>query len=318
MPIQDAQKQQPARPGGANAVTAGNAENAFLSSPYGQYLGQQQSLAGQIAGDLYSQAEPGLAANQIQTDLLNQQMNTILPGEYSSQQNILGENYGYQQQQYGVQGQQLGLSQLENRQQQQQLGAEYGFQQQQNTLSGQNIQAAIGNIMKNYGIQSQQLGQSEQQAMGGLVGAGTYNSANRGFTEKQFGLERQSLQQNMQYAVFQQEQSRKSLGISEAEQKEQFGYSTEQLKNGYQQLNLELKGLGISQAQAHTQYQNALQQLGLSNYMNVNQLEQQLAAIKGGGYSPLLSIAGQLQQALPGIGLFQQVESDLSSMQKGK
>jgi len=66
-------------------------------------------------------------------------------------------------------------------------------------------------------------------------------------------------------------------------------------------LQLQQKSLGISEAQAATQYQNALNQLNLNNLMNVDQLQSQIFALVGGSYSPLSGIVSQLQSLIPGM-----------------
>ena len=73
----------------------------------------------------------------------------------------------------------------------------------------------------------------------------------------------------------------------------------QQIQDGEQALKLHEKSLGISEAQAQTQYQNALQQLGLNNTMTVDQLKSQIYALAGGGYSPMAGFMGTLASLIP-------------------
>jgi hypothetical protein len=222
------------------------------------------------------------------------------------QEQILGANYGYQQQQFGVQGQQLGLSELGSLQGLAHNTAGYKFEQQQDTLTGQGITAAINNILQNYGVQTQQLAQTRQETQQGNVASGVYNTGTERQAMHALDLQQSAMNISEQYSLFQQGQARQQLGLTEQEQKEQYGYSQSQLENGYKAIKLQQKQLGISEAQAATQYQNALQQLGLSGVMNAQQLQMEIAGMAGGGYSPISSFMGQLMQALPSVtsGLF--------------
>lgn len=242
--------------------------------------------AGGIAGALGSQLLPGAINNYLTQDQLNQQL-ALSQQLYQNQADILGQNYGYSQQQFGIQQQQLQWQQQANQDAQRHLGAGYGFQQQRDVLSGQSIQAAIQNIVQNFGFQQQAI-----QSQG--AGSGTFLTHTQSMAQQQ-------AQMAEQYQLFGEQQAQAELGITQAEQKETYGYNQQQLQTGRQQLDLQLQSLGISEQQAQTQYQNALQQLGLGNLMSVDQLQQQIAIMAGGGYSPMSGMLGQLQQMLPFI-----------------
>lgn len=313
----------PSGAGGYSSVGLGSVPGGALS---GGAPGTIGSSASAIAGTLGSQVLPGQLSQQQEAQLLGQQLQ-LTPQELAFQQQILGQNYGFSQQQFGIQSQQLGLQGTELSQQLAHTQQQYNFEQQQNTLSGQNITSAINNILQNYGIaqkqfgvEQQQIGTAEtgeaeqfQQGLGSAAASGTFNTGSKHQLQQQHALNLQSFSQQQQslglqetsakvaeqYNVFQQQQARKQLGITEAQQKSELGYSTQQIQNGRKSLALQQKSLGISEAQAKVQYQNALAQLGLNNLMNVNQLEQQIAIMAGGGYSPLSSMMTQLTQALP-------------------
>ncbi len=268
-----------------NAGAAAQAANgAAVTNP--SAISNTPSQASTIADLLGGQLTQSELSQLATTQALEGQL-ALTPQEYQDQLQILQQNYGYSQQQFGVQQQQLNLQKTENTQQQSQLQAAYGFQQQQNVLSGQEIQSAIQNITQNYGFQ-------QTQTTSGLAASGLTNSS-----EATQQRQQQAVQE--QYSLLQESQAQQGLGISEAQQKEQLGYSQEQLQNGLTSLKQQQQSLGISEAQAQTQYNNAVQQLGLGNIMNGLQLEQQIAVMAGGGYSPISSMLGQLTNLLPQI-----------------
>jgi len=259
------------------------------------------AAAGSIASILEAQGLPAAVANQIQAMFQQEQM-ALGPQAAQDQIAFLTQQYGLSQKQFGVQGAQYALQGKGMQEQLANLRAQYGFQQQSDVLSGQDITRSIQDIVKNYGIQTRQLGLQQTQARAGLASSGVYNTGSRGMEEQQFALQRQGMQVAEQSALFQQSQAQKRLKLTEAEQKQQFGYSQQQIDNGMAQLKLQQQSLGISEQQAQIQYQNAVQQVGLGNVMNGLQLEQQVAAMAGGGYSPLNGIMGQLAQLLPFLG----------------
>ncbi len=295
--------------GNAPATPTGEGVNVFQQLGIGPTTTGYNPQAGAIAGALGGQLTPAELAQQQQGQLISQQL-ALSPAEYQAQLAILQANYGYSQQQFGIQGQQLALQGTGLQQQLANLGTTYGFQQQGDVISGQNIQGAIQNLLAGYGLEQQQLALSHTQANQGQAASGVYNTGTHTQAEQQFGIQAAQEKQAFQYGMFQEQQAQKSLGLTEAEQKQQFGYSTQQIQNGQKALDLQMQSLGISKAQAQTQYQNAVQQLGLSNLMNVNQLEQQIAIMAGGGYSPLSGMMGQLMQVLPQLsGLFSQIQT---------
>jgi hypothetical protein len=186
-------------------------------------------------------------------------------GQEALQSQILQTNYGFTQQQ---QQQQAALNRLQ--------GTQLGQQSAYNTLMNQ--LAGTG-----FGLQQQQLNLSERQAQQGMAGAGTLGTGTAAETAQQFGI-----QQGQLY-------------LSEAQQKAQFGYSQQQVQDGYTALGIANKQLGISEAQAAAQYHNAMKQLGLSDQMTSAEFLQQLAAMVGGGYSPLAGQLQQMVQYIPGL-----------------
>lgn len=276
-----------------------------------------EQAAGNFAADMYGQIQGQSVSTAQQEHWLNEQMNVVDPQVLAFQQQEQGQQYGFQQQQFGVQQAQYGLQGQQLQQQQAHLGAQYGFQQQQDVLTGQTISHNIQDILKNYGYQQQQFGVAqgqlnlaETQGRQSQAASGVYTSAGaRGQMQQGFGLQQRGLniseaqaKTQEQSALFGQQQAQKGLTLTEAEQKEQYGYSTEQVQDGQRQLALQQQSLGISEAQANVEYNNALKQLGLNNVMSVDQLKQQIAAVAGGGYSSMMSMMGQLVQLLPFLG----------------
>jgi len=260
--------------------------------------GQGNAAAGEVAGALGTQITPQ-TINQIIQDALLQQQVPLNQAAFQDQLRFLAQNYGYTQQEFGLQQAQLGLQRQSLYDQTAHLQAGYGFQQQQDVLTGKSIQAAIGEIKKQFGISMGELGLQQTQARQGLAASGVYNTGARTQEEQSFGFQRAAATASEQYQLFQESQAQAGLKLTEAEQKEQFGYSFKQLLNGQHQLDIQYQQLGISKAQAATQYQNAVQQLGLGNLMNGIQLEQQMAVLAGGGYSPIGQFMQQLTTLLP-------------------
>jgi hypothetical protein len=270
--------------------------------------------AAAVSGALASQTNPAVIAQQ-NADQAIQQSLQLTPAELAAQQQILTQNYGYSQQQLGIQEKQLQLNIAEAEQQYNQAASQYGYQKQSDILSGQAISAAINNIATQYMFQEQGFEQSQQslnlqtkEGLQGLAASGVYNTGTRGQFQQQQAIAQAGLTSQWQaataaekYAVLGQQQSMQQLGITEAQQASQYGYSQQQIRNGLQNLEYQNQALGISKAQAATQYQNALQQLDLNSIMGADQLETQIAALAGGGYSPLGGILGQLQTLIPGL-----------------
>lgn len=253
-------------------------------------LGIEAGAAGAatgVANSIQSQLTPGELANQNAAASTNLQL-ALLPYQEQQQQTYLTQNYQTAQQQQAVQNTQLGL---QTKLSQEQYGSQkiaYKLQQEQNTLSGQNIQAAISNIVGNFGY-------TQQGIQSGAAASGTYNT-------KTYSNQMNEAQLNEQYQLFNESQQQKALGLSEQEQKNQFGYTTQQYNIGQQQLQQQYISLGLSRQQVTQQYNSAIQQLQLGSVMGADQLEGQIAAMIGGGYSPLNGMISQLTQALPFLG----------------
>lgn len=260
----------------------------------------QPGASNAVAGAIASQTNPAIVAQENAAAAIQQSLQ-LTPQELADQQAILAANYGYSQQQFGIQSQQLGLSQNELNQQYNQTVAQRQYQMQQDILTGQGITNSIANIMKQYGFQQQQLGIQTQQGLQGEAASGVYNTGTRTQFLGQQALTASEQAASEQYSLQQARLSQQQLGVTEAQQKTQYGYSLQQIQNGAKNLKLQQQALGISEAQAKTQYQNALQQLDLNSIMGADQLEQQIATLAGGGYSPLGGMISQLQQLIPGL-----------------
>jgi hypothetical protein len=291
--------------GGPN-VTAGIGSQVG-PIPQGGGSAASQAAGSGIAGVLGSQSLPPALQALLENALAQQQMQ-LSPAVVQNQLDILKQNYGFSQQQFGVQAAQLGLQGKSFQEQLANLYAQYnpktgqGFQQRQDILTGQNITRSIQDILKNYGQTVAGLNIQQQQGRAGLAASGVFTSGSRGVEEQQMSLARQQAATAEQTALFQQQQAQKGLQLTEDEQKQQFGYSQQQIQQGMAQLKLQYKSLGISEQQAQAQYNNAVQQIGLGQVMNGIQLEQQIAAMAGGGYSPMAGIMGQLANVLPFLG----------------
>lgn len=289
--------------GGATFTAAqaeSEAQGAAVTNKAAIGSGGNVSASSAVAGALSSQTNPAIVAQQNADEAIQQSLQ-LTPQELADQQAILKANYGYSQQQFGIQGQQLGLSQNELNQQYNQTVQQRQYQMQQDILTGQGITDSIANIMKQYGFQQQALQQATQQGLQGEAASGVYNTG----TRRQF-LAGQALTASQQaaseqYSLQQARLSQQQLGVTEAQQKAQYGYSQEQIQNGAKNLRLQQQALGISEAQAKTQYNNALQQLDLNSIMGADQLEEQIATLAGGGYSPLGGMISQLQSLIPGL-----------------
>ena len=259
-----------------------------------------------ISNALASQTNPAIIANTNAANALAEQL-ALTPEEAAFQRKILADNYGYSQRQFGIQKQQLGLNMSELQQQYNQQFANYGAQKQQNVLSGQAISASIANIIQQYGYQKQQLGMQTQQGHQSEAASGVYNTGTRRQFEQQQALTASEQAYQERYQLSAEARAKQGLAITEKQQASQYGYTQQQTKNGMKNLQLQQKSLGITEEQARTQYSNALNQLGLNNLMNVDQLESQIAALVGGAYSPLAGITQQLQSLIPGMAGAQQL-----------
>ena len=289
------------RYGGAT-FTAQNAEQAAqgpkVTSKIGPGVPGGTSTA--VSNLLASQTNPAVIADTAAANAVSE--NLALSGpELAFQQQILAKNYGYSKQQFGIQGQQLGLNMTELQQQYNQQFANYGAQKEQNVISGQAITDSINNIIKQYGFQKQQLGMQTQQGRQSLAASGVFNTGSRRQFEQQQQLTASEQLAAEKYQLQQESQARQSLGITEKQEASQYAYTQKQTQNGMKNLQLQQKSLGISEQQAATQYQNALNQLNLNNLMNVDQLQSQIFALVGGSYSPLSGIVSQLQSLIPGM-----------------
>jgi|SRR5215469_704052 len=221
---------------------------------------------------------PDVIANQEQAAAIGQ-AGTLNQQEADFEKQILQANYGFSQQQLALQQQQLGLQLTELEQQGTETARQRQYQIQQDILSGEAIKNAIAGINL-----------SEKQGLQGLASSGVYGTGSRGQFEQGIGLQRQQ----EQIAMGQLETAEKAQGA-------QYGYTQQQIQNGERNVRMEMQKLGINAAEAQNQYQNALKQLNLNNLMNINDLQQQIFSLAGGGYSPLQAIMQQLQGLIPGL-----------------
>jgi len=263
-------------------------------------VGSVSPTSSAVTQALASQTNPAIIANTAAENALAEQLN-LSPAEYAFQRKILADNFGYTEQQFGIQRQQQALQMTGLQEQYNRAAAQYGFQREQDVLTGQSITDAINNIIQQYGFQQQALAQQTKQGLQSEAASGVYNTGTR--REFLAGQQLTAAEEKAteQYQLGQERLAQRSLGVTEREQTSQYRYTQEQIQNGMKNLQLEQKKLGISEAQARTQYQNAINQLGLNNLLNVDQLEQQIFALVGGSYSPLSSIETQLQGLIPGL-----------------
>ena len=302
---------------GGATFTAGQAEQEAQgpvvrnAAAVGSGAGAASSAVSQA---LASQTNPAVVANTAAANALAEQLQ-LTPQEQAFQQQILAQNYGYAQQQFGVQGQQLALQMAEQQQQQQQAAQQRHWQVLQDQYQQTGIREQMGNIRENLAntragqaLTRQGINLSERQGLQGLASSGVYNTGSRGQFEQQIQLQRsqENVAERQSEAAARQALAAENLafhqlGVTEAQQASQYGYTQQQISNGMKNLALQQKQLGISEKEAKTQYQNALFQLNLNSLMNVDQLQQQIFALAGGGYSPLQGVIGQLQNLIPGL-----------------
>lgn len=289
-----------------------------LLPQYLQNVGTAQTLEQQLAmqdplynwQQQYQQQQHGFQQQQFGQEQAGLGLQRTQLGQ---QQQHLAAGYGFQQQQDVLSGQGIARNI-------QDILKQYGYQQQEFGIQGQRL----GLQGQQLGIQQGQLNLAHDRARSQLAGAGTYTAKGvrggeeqdfrysqglldiskkeLGLSRKELGIQRGQAAESESMAMFGQQQAQKELALTEAQQKEQYGYSTQQVQDGLKQLNLQQQSLGISEAQANSQYQNALQQLGLSNVMSVQDLRNQIGALAGGGYSPIASMIGDLTKLLPFIG----------------
>ena len=270
----DAFSVQEAQAEAAGKTVTGNAVGAGGVTPGAA----QQSAAATAANAIASQFGPALASSKSLSDAMLAQMQ-LQQQDYAQQLASLKANYGFTQQLEGVQQGEQTLQVHETEQQYNENYALRQYQLQQDTLSGQNLQNQFQQIL---------LGQKQGEQ--GLAAGGVYNTGAHGQFEQGVALQKAANQ-------IQQQQ----LGVTEAQQASQYGYTQQQVRNGLSQLALQQQKLGISDAQAATQFEEAKQQLGLGNIMSTEEMMQQIGATISGAWSPISGTISQFADMFPGV-----------------
>jgi hypothetical protein len=234
-----------------------------------------QTAAQQQASALQGLLGPGLALSQAgyqqQGDALQNQ--AALYGQSTAYQTGL-ENQSLQQQLagYGLQSESLGLQEGLTSQQ-------YGLQQQQFGLQGQSLQEQQAQAQTGYQQGLQQLTQGS--AASGVLNSGTQRqgetnlSTQLGYTEEQIG------------------NSQAQLGLQQ-----QGAADT----NTYQQAQygVQAKQIDLGSANAQTQAQQAIAQLGLQGQVSTDQVLQQIGALQQGQASTLTGVLPQIISLMTG------------------
>jgi hypothetical protein len=243
-----------------------------------------------IATDINAILAPTQAGAQAQAGQIGLQEN-LSGANVADQTQVLGTQLNQSLAGLGIQQGGLDISGQALQDQLAQLQANYGFQQQQQGLQGQSLEQQLQQAQFTYG----QNVQGAQQNAGARGASETIGYGQQlGNLAKQYGFDTESIQRSQQ-----------QLDITKQQSASQEQFSEKGIAQGQKRLDLQYKQLGLSRDEVNSRYQNAINQLGLQNALTVSQLEQQLAGIAAGEFSPLTSILGQLMSVgAPIAGLF--------------
>ncbi len=298
-----------------------NYQNQLAGQEYGL---TQQGFGLQQQGLGLQEALTGIAGQEV--GLQGQSLNNSIAQEaqqYGLTSGQTAANYGFQQQGFGLQQQGLGLTSAENAYANQQAlrnlqsqgvssgsmltgghqqdiqnqNQQYAFTKQGENLNQQNLNLGEKQAASNYGYTTQ------QQAL-----THHYNVLGEGIAQQQQGLN----EQKQGIAQQQNQLSQKNLNLSEAQsqlqrqsQLSRENYTSEQLQNQQRQLGLAAQSNGLSQQAVNERLNYSLQNLGLSNLLNINDIYQGMADSAAGVPSQIANLIGPLMFAsglnIPGL-----------------
>ena len=192
---------------------------------------------------------------------------SLLPGLVGDQSSQLQQDYGFQKQRLGLQGQGDAITRQALLRQLGLLGSEYGIQQQGFGLQGQSIQQAIGSAKYGSARQTEQFRGSEGAK--GAVGTKGYGS---GMADIRKAL-------SDQLSTLGREQKR--LGLSEKSAALSFKENKAEINDALAKLKLKAKERGITANELYAHLQNALTKTGLSQFLTVADILQQSGPLGG-------------------------------------
>jgi len=267
-----------------------NPSTPATSYPYSSYSGFNS----------FAQSSPLASQNNPYSSLIQQMLygdqgvisagNMNVAGLYGQQQNA---SLLTQAQKQALQ-QQTGTSLAQNLL----AGQNIGVQEQQNELSAQLATALQGINTQQYGLTQQGLKEQQQQATYGYQ-TGKAQQLSAGAASGVAGSPGQA--QAMQTLGKQYGWSQADIARQMKQAKLGYQSSTEQYQVGQQQTALQQQSLenlaksnGLSAQQLHQQLANGLNQLGLSGYINIEQLESQIGQALGSNDTNVLGILSPL------------------------
>jgi hypothetical protein len=259
-----------------NANLAGNAgAGQGAANPYmaNQVTPQNYNPASSLFSMLMSQIAPeqqlGQAGAATDAGMLQ-----AFPQLFGLQQGYLGAQYANQLGQYGIQGQQLGLSQLGLGQQGQYLGA-----QEQAAKQQYGIETGAGGTFALQGLQNRlAAANAQQQTSGQAAASGAIGSKGYQINTYQNALQNYMNQQGLK-------NTEQQAAISNQLQNSGFKYQQQQLQNQQAGLGLQGTTLGLEEGMAGANYgyqgtQNRIQGLQ-TEQGDLSSLLQQLSGMAG-------------------------------------
>lgn len=222
--------------------------------------------------------DPSQMLGQAQINQLQNQMGlTGLQSDLASQ--LQQQQAGWGLQGIGLQREGLGVQQGTLSRQMELLPQQYGLQQQGFDIQGQQLGLGKAEIMTNAAKQRRQL---EHQLVSSGMAAPEAN-AQRGdiLQQRAFGLFGNQLQQNQ-------------LGVTRQQAALNFKEQQAQQQDAQKMLGIHSKQLNLSEDEIKGRLQNALNQIGISNQVSVDQLLSEMYKVQQGEISPLQGLFGDL------------------------
>lgn len=218
-------------------------------------------------------ASPYNAQQVGQYDSLQNQL-ALLMGGYTNQSSLLNQQAGFDTRNLNLTGQQYGI-------QAGALNRQSSLLPQLNTIAQQQ-----------YDLQTQGANESAAASRRASDSAATASGA---YT---------SIGHNQQLTDIQSQLQRSLSNIALQRQQHALSYDEQlaSLGDSQKQLGIMEQRLGISREEITTRLNNALNQLGLSSAMSVNDMLGELGKIESGDYSPISQLAGDIY-AISGIPL---------------
>lgn len=244
-----------------NAV--GNPSQMYEQAQWNQ-LQNQIGLTG-MQSDLATQQQNQQANWQLQGLGLDRQSLGVQQGALSRQMALLPQQYGLQQQGFDIQGQQLGVQ--GQRLDEQTKESWQNAAQQQRGLKSNATSSGTWNMPGT----SQGFADIKTGLQNALTNIG-FGRQDLALNQRQLGLNRQGAALTFQEQQAQQQDSQKMLGIQS-------------------------QRLGLSEDEVRGRLQNALNQIGISNQVSVDQLLSEQYKVQQGGLSPLSQLFGDIYSA---------------------